>query len=170
MSFSAAGLIIAALMSGSNIFTDVARKKTVQKHSLIPATFWCQVSAAVIFGIVLLLRFAMGFGIEFRDGGELFGVSGLHLTPWLTYSVYLTIDLLLVSIPNILYFLALQVAPLSLCVPFLAFTPIFLIPTGFVMPRELPPATKLLGVVLVFVGSVLMHRRLFAVVWLAPVK
>ena len=54
MSFSAAGLIIAALMSGSNIFTDVARKKAVQKHALIPATFWCQVSAAVIFGAVLL--------------------------------------------------------------------------------------------------------------------
>ncbi len=170
MSFSAVGLIIAALMSGSNIFTDVARKKAVQKHALIPATFWCQVSAAVIFGVVLLFRLVSGNGIEFRDGGDLFGVAAWHLSPGLTYTVYLTIDVLLVSVANILYFLALQVSPLSLCVPFLAFTPIFLIPTGFIMLRELPPATKILGVVLVFAGSVLMHRRLFAVSWLAPVK
>jgi uncharacterized membrane protein len=170
MSLSAAGLIIAALMSGSNIFTDVARKKAVQKHPLIPVTFWCQVSAAIVFGIVLVARMAMGAGIVFRDGGNLFGIVGLHLSPAATYSIYLSVDVLLVSVANILYFLALQVSPLSLCVPFLAFTPIFLIPTGFVMLRELPPAVKLLGVVLVFIGSVLMHRRLFAVSWAAPIK
>ena len=170
MSLSAAGLIIAALMSGSNIFTDVARKKAVQKHSLIPATFWCQVLAAVIFGIVLVARIAAGGGVVFRDGGDLFGIAGLHLLPAATYFIYLSIDVLLVSIANILYFRALQVSPLSLCIPFLPFTPIFVIPTGFVMLRELPPAAKLLGVVLVFVGSALMHRRLFAVSWLAPVK
>lgn len=170
MSLSAAGLIIAALMSGSNIFTDVARKKAVQEHSLIPTTFWCQVSAAVIFGIVLLTRIKTGASVVFRDGGHLFGITGLHLSPGATYFIYLSIDILLVSLANILYFRALQVSPLSLCIPFLAFTPIFLIPTGFVMLRELPPAVKLLGVVLVFVGSVLMHRRLFAVSWTAPVK
>jgi uncharacterized membrane protein len=170
MSFSAFGLVLAALMSGSNIFTDVARKKAVQKHSLIPATFWCQVSAAMIFGIVLIARIALGNQIMFHDGGDLFGVSGLRLSPAATYFIYLTIDVLLVSIANVLYFLALQVSPLSLCIPFLAFTPIFLIPTGFVMLRELPPAVKLLGVVLVFIGSVLMHRRLFAVNWMAPIK
>lgn len=170
MSFSAVGLVIAAFMSGSNIFTDVARKKAVQKHALIPTTFWCQVSAAVVFGLVLMIRFAMGSEIKFRDGGELLGISGLHFPPGITYTIYLTIDVLLVSIANILYFLALQVSPLSLCIPFLAFTPIFLIPTGFIMLRELPHEAKLLGVILVFVGSVLMHRRLFALGWLAPVK
>jgi drug/metabolite transporter (DMT)-like permease len=112
----------------------------------------------------------MGYGMDFRDGGDLFGIAGLHLSPGITYTVYLAIDVLLVSIANVLYFLALQVSPLSLCVPFLAFTPIFLIPTGWIMLRELPSATKLLGVVLVFVGSVLMHRRLFSVGWWAPVK
>src|SRR5581483_11120735 len=106
----------------------------------------------------------------FRDGGDLFGIPGLHLLPAATYFIYLCIDVLLVSIANILYFRALQVSPLSLCIPFLAFTPIFLIPTGFVMLRELPAAVKLFGVVLVVVGSVLMHRRLFALGWYAPFK
>jgi uncharacterized membrane protein len=170
MSFSAVGLLIAALMSGTNIFTDVARKKAVQKHSLIPTTFWCQVSAAVVFGLVIIVRLGTGNHIAFVDGGALFGISALHLSPALTYSVYLLVDVLLVSIANVLYFRALQVSPLSLCIPFLAFTPIFLIPTGFVMLKELPPAAKLLGVVLVVIGSVLLHRRLFALGWMAPVK
>ncbi len=170
MSFSAVGLLIAGLMSGTNIFTDVARKKAVQKHSLIPTTFWCQVSAAIIFGLVVIARMGAGSHIAFRDGGPLFGISGVHFSPASTYFIYLLIDVLLVSIANVLYFRALQVSPLSLCIPFLAFTPIFLIPTGFVMLGELPPAAKLLGVVLVVVGSVLMHRRLFAVSWAAPFK
>jgi uncharacterized membrane protein len=169
-SLSAAGLIIAGLMSASNIFTDVARKKAVQRHPLIPATFWCQVSAAVIFGIALLFRFWSGEHILVRDGGNLFGLAGLHLAPVPTYFIYLLLDVLLVSAANVLYFLALQVSPLSLCVPFLAFTPIFLIPTGFVMLGELPPAVKLLGVALVVFGSTLMHRRLFALGWTAPLK
>jgi drug/metabolite transporter (DMT)-like permease len=38
------------------------------------------------------------------------------------------------------------------------------------MLGELPPAAKLLGVVLVVVGSVLLHRRLLAVSWMAPFK
>ena len=169
-SLSAAGLMIAGLMSASNIFTDVARKKSVQKHPLIPATFWCQVSAAVIFGIALLFRFWSGEPTVVRDGGNLFGFAGLHFAPIPTYFIYLLVDVLLVSAANVLYFLALQVSPLSLCVPFLAFTPIFLIPTGFVMLGELPPAVKLLGVLLVVLGSALMHRRLFALGWMAPLK
>jgi drug/metabolite transporter (DMT)-like permease len=167
---SGIGLLIAAVMSGSNIFTDVARKKAVQKHALIPATFWCQVSAAIIFGIVLVVRFATGAPFIFRDDGDLFGIPGLHLAPVPSFLVYLLIDVLLVSIANVLYFRALQISPLSLCIPFLAFTPIFLIPTGLIMLGELPPAAKLLGVVLVVFGSVLMHRRLFAVRWTAPFK
>ncbi len=170
MSFSAVGLLIAGLMSATNIFTDVARKKALQKHSLIPTTFWCQVSAAIVFGLVVIARLGTGAQVVFREGGPLFGVSDIHLSPVLTYSIYLLVDVLLVSIANVLYFRALQVSPLSLCIPFLAFTPIFLIPTGFVMLGELPPAAKLLGVVLVVVGSVLIHRRLFTVGWSAPFK
>lgn len=169
MFLSAAGLFLAALMSGSNTFADVARKKALYKHSLVPVTFWCQVFAAVIFAIALVTRIVMGAGVVFRDSGDLFGIAGVHLPPAETYFVYLSIDVLLVSIANLLLFRALQVSPLSLCIPFMAFTPIFLIPTGFVILGELPPDVKLLGVLLVFIGSVLMHRRLFAVSWAAPV-
>jgi drug/metabolite transporter (DMT)-like permease len=45
-----------------------------------------------------------------------------------------------------------------------------LIPTGAILLGEMPPLLKLLGVMLIVVGSLVMHRRLFAVGWTAPVK
>jgi drug/metabolite transporter (DMT)-like permease len=55
-------------------------------------------------------------------------------------------------------------------VPFLAFTPVFLIPSSFFLIGETVPPMKLLGVLLIVVGSLVMHRRLFAVSWMAPFK
>lgn len=170
MSLSAFGLSIAAIMSATNVFTDVARKKAVEGHALIPATLWCKIFAAVVFALALGFRIAIVSVPVIRDGGELFGMAGVHLAPLATFSIYLFIDVLLVSVANLLYFTALQVSPMSLCIPFLAFTPIFLIPTGMVMLGELPAPLKLLGVFLIIVGSFAMHRRLLAVSWLAPVR
>src|SRR5215472_4926467 len=68
------------------------------------------------------------------------------------------------------YFRALQISPMSLCVPFLAFAPVFLIPSGWILLGEMPAAQKLLGVVLIVVGSLVMHRRLFSQGLMAPVK
>lgn len=170
LNLSPIGLSIAGVMSVANVFTDVARKKALANRSLIPATFWCKVFTALVFGAVLLFRIVQGSRLEIREGGNLFGLAGVHLTPVGTFAIYLLIDILLVSVANLLYFLALQVSPMSLCVPFLAFTPIFLIPTGFIMLGELPGPLKLAGVVLIVVGSLVMHRRLFAVGWTAPVQ
>jgi uncharacterized membrane protein len=170
LNLSPIGLSIAAVMSVANVFTDVARKKALAGRSLIPATFWCKAFTAVVFGAMLLLRIAQGSPLVIRDGGNLFGLARIHLSPVPTFGIYLLIDILLVSVANLLYFLALQVSPMSLCVPFLAFTPIFLIPTGFVMLGELPAPLKLAGVALIVVGSLVMHRRLFAVGWMAPVQ
>jgi uncharacterized membrane protein len=170
LNLSPVGLSIAAVMSGLNVFTDVARKKALVGRALIPATFWCKAFTALVFGVVLLFRISRGSTLAIRDGGNLFGLAGIHLGPVPTFGIYLLIDILLVSAANLLYFLALQVSPMSVCVPFLAFTPIFLIPTGFIMLGELPAPLKLAGVVLIVVGSLVMHRRLFAVGWMAPVQ
>jgi uncharacterized membrane protein len=164
------GLTIAAVMSSANVLTDVARKKALFNRTLIPATMWCRTVSAVVFAIALAVRIAAGHPFAIRDGGNLFGVAAWHLSPVATFCVYLFIDVVLVSICNLLYFLALHVSPMSVCIPFLAFTPIFLIPTGYVVLGELPARVKLLGVVLVVVGSIVMHRRLFAVGWSAPFR
>ncbi len=168
LSLSAIGLTIAAVMSGANVLTDVCRKKALRQRSLIPATLWCRLVSAVVFALALVARMVAGHAVVLRDGGELFGISGLHISPIATFLVYLIIDIVIVSFCNLLYFLALQVSPMSVCIPFLAFTPIFLIPMGYLVLGELPSRVKLLGVVLVVVGSVAMQRRLFALGWLAP--
>src|SRR5215469_8269036 len=168
--FSPFGLLLAAAMSVTNVFTDVARKHALDKRDLIPATFWIRMAVAAVFAIVEAVRLATGATIVIRDSGPLFGIASLHPAPIPAFLVYLVVDVSLITIVMWLYFRALQISPLSLCVPFLAFTPVFLIPTGFVLLGELPSAVKLLGVVLIVAGSLVMHRRLFAVGWTAPIK
>lgn len=157
-------------MSVTNVFTDVARKHALEKRDLIPATFWIRVAVTVVFLIALGVRIAGGSAVEIRDSGPLFGIAALRPAPVPAFLIYLVVDVSLITIVMWLYFRALQISPLSLCVPFLAFTPVFLIPTGFVLLGELPAPVKSFGVVLIVVGSLVMHRRLFAVGWTAPIK
>lgn len=157
-------------MSVTNVFTDVARKHALEKRDLIPATFWIRVAVTIVFAIALAVRLATGSLIEIRDSGPLFGIAALHPAPIPTFLIYLVLDVGLITVVMWLYFRALQISPMSLCVPFLAFTPVFLIPTGFVLLGEIPSPLKLLGVALIVAGSFVMHRRLFAVGWTAPIK
>src|ERR1700683_2745983 len=150
------GLILATLMSVTNVFTDVARKHALEKRDLIPATFWCRVAVAFVFVLLLAARTATGSAFAIRD------------LP--AFLLYLVLDVSLITIVMWLYFRALQISPLSLCVPFLSFTPVFLLFTTFVLLGEKVAPLKALGVVLIVVGSLVMHRRLFAIGLLAPVK
>jgi drug/metabolite transporter (DMT)-like permease len=54
--------------------------------------------------------------------------------------------------------------------PYISFTPVFLIVTGYVILGELPAVQKLIGVLLIFIGSIVMHRQLFYAGWWEPVK
>lgn len=164
------GLLMAATMSVTNVLTDVARKHALENRDLVPATFWIRIAVAAVFAVVLLGRVLTGAAIKIHDGGALFGIASLHLAPLPTFLIYLVLDVLLITGVMWLYFRALQISPLSLTIPFLAFTPVFLLFTGFIILGELPEPVKILGVVLIVVGSFVMHRRLFAVSLLAPAK
>ena len=164
------GLLLAAAMSVTNVLTDVARKHALEHRALVPVTFWTRVAVTIVFLLALGWRVAGGSQVEIRDGGPLFGLDWLHPAPVPSFLVYLVIDVALITIVMWLYFRALQISPLSMCIPFLAFTPVFLIPSGFVMLGELPPAFKLLGVLLIVIGSLVMHRKMFAVGWTAPIQ
>lgn len=156
-SLSSAGLFLAGTMSLMNVLTDVARKRALEKRELNAVTFWTRIAVTAVFAIALGWRVLSGRPVVIRGGIALF-------------LFYLVLDVGLITLVMWLYFRALQVSPLSLSVPFLAFTPVFLLGTGFVMLRELPPPLKILGVLLIVVGSLVMHRKLFAYGWLAPVK
>ncbi len=57
----------------------------------------------------------------------------------------------------ILYIKAIKSSPLSLTLPFLALTPVFLIPTSFFMLGEQPSKFGLAGILLVTIGAYLLH-------------
>jgi len=162
------GLLLAAAMSVTNVMTDVWRKRALDQRDLFPATFWIRIAVAVVFAVVLGVQILRGVPVEIRDGGLLFGL--FPLAPMPTFFIYLVLDVGLITIVMWLYFRALQISPLSMCIPFLAFTPVFLIPSTYIILGQKPEPIKLLGVALIVVGSLAMHRQLFAVGWLAPVK
>src|SRR5258708_15447404 len=164
------GLCRAAATSITNVFTDVARKRVGGRHEVVASTFSFKAVSGLIFAAAMCLHVYWEGLPVLRDGGPVFGVAGLHLAPLPTFLIYLLLDTALVGCATLLYLGALQASPLSLCVPFLAFTPIFVIGTGYFMLGELPSTAKLAGVVLVVVGSLVMHRKLVAVSWLEPVR
>jgi drug/metabolite transporter (DMT)-like permease len=169
-SLPAVGLIIAGLMAVINVFMEVARKKAVTGRALIPATFWCHVFDTLIFVLAWAYYRAQGYGFYVRGGGNLFGIPDLELSSMQIFVAYEFIDFLLHGLATWMFFKALQEAAMSTAVPFLAFTPVLVLPAGFLLLGELPDWAKLLGVLLTTLGSVMMHWRRFAIGWLAPVK
>jgi uncharacterized membrane protein len=292
LTLSSIGLLLAAVLSVCNVFTDVARKKVVDRHELVASTFWIRVFAALVFTVALLVRAfngsppvvhapaglsasdlkdLPGFAAKLKQPmdavsqlladrlsetsrqmlakytganadaapllaslvkdlngtnvikGELihddrrfagvtlsaetqkllgqkpssealaylnrllvedafpqeitknrrcalFGYAGFVVSPLVAFLIYLAIDVAFIACAQLLLMRALQISPMSLCIPFMAFTPVFLIGTGYVVLGELPSGIKLLGVGLIVIGSLVMHRRLFATGWTAPLQ
>ena len=56
-----------------------------------------------------------------------------------------------------LYMKAIKLSPLSLSVPFLSFTPVFMILTGFLVLQEVPSSGGIVGIGFVVVGSYALH-------------
>ncbi len=64
------------------------------------------------------------------------------------------------AVPFVLYMKAIRQSPLSLTVPYLAFTPVFMIGTGFFFLDELPDIWGLSGVLAVCAGSYVLNLDL----------
>lgn len=57
----------------------------------------------------------------------------------------------------VLYFKALKITDLSLAIPMMSFTPVFLILTSFFIMRELPTSIGILGICLIVIGSYFLN-------------
>ncbi len=68
------------------------------------------------------------------------------------------------------YMEALRVSPLSLTVPFLAFTPAFMILTGGLILGESLHMQGIIGILLIVLGSYSLHLKSLKAGWLAPIK
>lgn len=70
----------------------------------------------------------------------------------------------------LLYMKAIRVSPLSLTVPFLALTPVFLIATSFLFLGELPDRSGVAGILLIAAGAYLLNLNRPGEGFLAPFK
>jgi uncharacterized membrane protein len=287
LTLSPFGLFLAAVLSATNVLADVSRKKVVERHELIAATFWVRVFAAIVFSLPIIVFTGLGTPplihapaaiapeeiknsetllLKLKQGADpvsqyvweqmpesnkqaileaeqaknpeplskalangfnkviegdsihqerrfegvllsadsrglidkeprfdalayhnrvlledvypeeisqrrqcaLFGLSAWMVPPPVAFGIYLMIDVAFIALAQILLMKALQISPMSLCIPFMSFSPVFLIATAFLVLGEMPPPVKLIGVSLIVVGSFVIHRRLFATGWTAP--
>ena len=70
----------------------------------------------------------------------------------------------------IIYIKAIKLSPLSLTIPFLAFTPLFLVFTGFVMLKEVLSIQGLIGIMLIVSGSYFLNFHTVTAGLLSPFK
>jgi len=61
------------------------------------------------------------------------------------------------AVPFFMYIKAIKISPLSLTVPYLAFTPVFIIGTGFLMLNEVPDIWGISGIASVCIGSYVLN-------------
>jgi len=70
----------------------------------------------------------------------------------------------------LLYIKAIKVSPLSLTLPFLSLTPIFLIVTSYIILGEKPDKSGFIGIILVVIGAYLLNVHTISQGFLAPFK
>jgi drug/metabolite transporter (DMT)-like permease len=92
----------------------------------------------------------------------LFGLKGVEVPPHTAFAIYLLVETVLVLGAQWLNSYALQISPISLCVPFTAFAPIFTLATGWMVLGEMPTPIGLMGIGLIVMGALMMHRKFFA--------
>jgi drug/metabolite transporter (DMT)-like permease len=70
----------------------------------------------------------------------------------------------------LLYMKAIKVSPLSLTLPFLSLTPVFLIGTSYIILGERPDKSGFIGIILVVIGAYLLNVHTINQGLLAPLK
>ncbi|MCK5082452.1 MAG: DMT family transporter, partial [Candidatus Omnitrophica bacterium] len=71
----------------------------------------------------------------------------------------LIISTVLLTFASILYFKAIKYSDLSIAVPMLAFTPLFLLITSPIILGEFPGFLGIIGVLLIVIGSYVLHLQ-----------
>ena len=101
-------------------------------------------------------------------------VIGLIVVPWseadTTFWTCLAVGLPLELAAFLCYMRAIKVSPLSLTVPFLAFTPAFVILTGYLLLDELLNPYGIIGIILILIGSYVLNLSWVKYEWLAPLR
>jgi drug/metabolite transporter (DMT)-like permease len=127
---------LGAIFSATYYSMDKELLKRVDRYLIATGTF--------IVAAITLISISAIQGIP---------VIGKHFWPALLFSVILHF------IAVIFYLESLTTTPISLSMPMLAFTPVFLIVTSFVMLGELPSMPGLAGILLIVFGSYTLYHN-----------
>lgn len=93
-------------------------------------------------------------------------IPSLDGTFWLTLVFLLPLEMTAI----LLYMKAIKTSPLSLTIPFLALSPVFIILTAFVLLGEIPDKSGLIGILLIALGGYLLNIRSAKEGFLGPVR
>jgi len=118
--------------------TDAFSKKVLRDNCDLYLVGWARWCFAVPFLLTMLLF------IRIPPLDQIF---------W--FNLFLLLPLEITAL--ILYIKALKLSPLSLTIPFLSFTPVFLILTSFLILGEQPDTSGLLGILSVTLGGYLLN-------------
>lgn len=104
-------------------------------------------------------QYVLASGVFLSSFVILFLISAVRGFPTIGSAFYFSVLITVVIniIGAIFYFKALKISDLSLSVPMLSFTPVFLIFTSFILLKELPTLFGILGIFLIVIGSYILN-------------
>jgi len=117
---------------------DALSKKVLDDNTDASIVAWVRTGYTIPF---------MVFIIPFIDKPELDGVFYM--------ATLLAVPLDIIAL--LLYMKAIKVSPLSLTLPFLSLTPVFLIGTSYIILGERPDKSGFIGIILVVIGAYLLN-------------
>jgi drug/metabolite transporter (DMT)-like permease len=132
------GLLLAAVCALAWSGVDALRKALGQRIGAVTAAGAIQFGAALPFLAMLPLQPPV------QPLGEEF---------WLALAGSIVLN----TVANIVYVRAIQISPLALTIPYLGFSPVFLLVGGALLFGERPTWISALGVLVVVVGAVLLN-------------
>lgn len=138
------GFAYAAAAAVGNSCIDGSRKLASQRFTATEL-----IGLVGLLDAIFLVVAVFGSGM-FSSVNDIFKDSDLNLLKIVVVSAGIKV------IAGFLYQRALHMSPLSVTIPYLAFTPVLLVFTSFILMREMPSSQGLLGVVVVTLGGYLL--------------
>jgi len=143
-------LLFALIGALSKSLLDLLSKKFMQNKDEYIVT-WARFAFAVPILLLIL------FFIEIPKVDSIF---------WLAVLITAPIEV----IAMFLYIRAIKISPLSLTIPMLGMTPIFILLTSYIMLKELPSLKGLIGIVIIVLGAYILGLDSAKKGFLAPFK
>ena len=108
-----------------------------------------------------------GYALPFLSLAFFFiDIPSLDTTFWLSLLFMIPLEIAAI----LLYVKAIKLSPLSLTIPFLAVSPVFIILIAFILLGELPDRSGLLGILLIVIGAYLLNIKTTREDLLGPIK